>query len=499
MSVLRRPEPWVFSILLASYAYFWHARDWNVASRLMLTYAVVDRGTISIDGFEDQTRDLARYRGHYYSDKTPGFSLLATAPYAAGKAVFGWPDHPVGAKGFAHWPADYWATLGTSGLASALAGVILVGMARSLGCGPRRAALVGLAYGLATPAYAYATLAYGHQVAAVALLAAFALLWRDGPRPGGRAALAGFLASYASVVEIQVGPASAILGLYLVAMVVGKARPAPAVVAFGLGAAIPAAILLGYNALAFGSPWRMGYFYEVLDRFRDVHSATNPLGLARPDGSKLAELLWGERRGLIRFAPIVALTPPGLVVLARRKLWGLASVATAVIVAVFLVNLSYPEWTGGWSTGPRLLVPLLPFALLPVAALLASGGRWATAAAVALAVLGGVVILMFQGVGARVPDGIARPWAGAVWPLWRGDRPLPDWVFGHRFARNLLSLARPGVAKQLPPWAGWLQFAPLVASQLAAMTLMLRVVKAPPTADGRPPGEGATIARPGPG
>ena len=44
------------------------------------------------------------------------------------------------------------------------------------------------------------------------------------------------------------------------------------------------------------------------------------------------------------------------------------------MAAVFLVNLSYPEWTGGWSTGPRLLVPLLPFAMLPVAALLATGG-----------------------------------------------------------------------------------------------------------------------------
>ena len=40
------------------------------------------------------------------------------------------------------------------------------------------------------------------------------------------------------------------------------------------------------------------------------------------------------------------------------------------------MNLSYPEWTGGWSTGPRLLVPLLPFAMLPVASLLAVGGRW---------------------------------------------------------------------------------------------------------------------------
>ena len=69
-----RPKAWVFVILLASSSYFWQARDWNVASRLMLTYALVDRGTLTIDGLDDQTRDIARYRGHFYSDKTPGTS-----------------------------------------------------------------------------------------------------------------------------------------------------------------------------------------------------------------------------------------------------------------------------------------------------------------------------------------------------------------------------------------------------------------------------------------
>src|SRR5262249_40370634 len=38
------PACWVFVILLLSYAFFWHSRDWNTASRLMLTYALVDRG-----------------------------------------------------------------------------------------------------------------------------------------------------------------------------------------------------------------------------------------------------------------------------------------------------------------------------------------------------------------------------------------------------------------------------------------------------------------------
>jgi hypothetical protein len=474
---LRRPEAWVFVILLVSYAYFWQGRDWNSASRLMLTYALVDRATLSIDGLDDQTRDIARYQGHFYSDKTPGYSLLAVVPYAAAKAALGLADHPMNKKGFAHWPADYWITLGTSGLLTAFAGMILVVLARDLGCGPRRSALVGLAYGLATPAYAYATLAYGHQLAAFCLIASFSILVKPTSRPRLRAAAAGLLASYASVAEIQVGPVSAVLGFYLVVLAVGMKRPVSIVLAFGLGAATPTMVLLTYNALAFGSPWRMGYFYEVLDQFKTVHSTSNPLGMRRPDWSKLGELLWGERRGLVRFAPIVLLTVPGLIALAIRRHWAMAIVPSLAMASVILVNLSYPEWTGGWSTGPRLLVPMLPFALLPVAGLLAVGGRWASVSAVLLTIAGWMIVSGFVTVGARVPDSVHRPFVNGVWPLLRGDRPLPGWVFGERYARNLVTLSFPAAVKKLPTWSGWVSVVPLILFQLGVLALMLRFVR----------------------
>jgi hypothetical protein len=477
LKTLRRPEGWVFVILLASYAYFWQGRDWNSASRLMLTYALVDRGTLSIDGLDDQTHDIALYNDHYYSDKTPGFSLLAVAPYALAKVCLHLPDHPLDRRGFAHWPADYWVTLGTSGLFSALTGAILVVLARDLGCGPRRSALVGLAYGLATPAFAYATLAYGHEVAAFSLLASFALLRKPGKWTRLRAAVAGFLASYASVVEIQVGPVSAILGIYLVVLIIGRKRPISTAFAFGLAALMPASILLTYNFLAFGSPWRMGYFYEVLDRFKEVHSSSNPLGMRRPDWSKLGELSWGERRGLLRFAPILLLTIPGLVALMARRRWELAIVPALTMASVVLVNLCYPEWTGGWSTGPRLLVPMLPFAMIPVAGLLAVGSRWVGVSAVLLALVGSIVILGFVTIGARVPNDEARPLVEGVWPLLRGDKPLPVWVYGNRYARNLANLAFPAACKQLPAWAGWISILPLVLFQVGMIAVMVRMVR----------------------
>ncbi len=199
---------------------------------------------------------------------------------------------------------------------------------------------------------------------------------QGGRAPEWRAFLSGVLAAYASTIELQVGPVSAILGLYALALVIGRKRPPSTLLAFALGAVIPTLLLLTYNTIAFGSPLRMGYFFHATQQFADVHSAANPLGLRRPDWSRLDDLTILPARGILRYAPILGLAPFGLVALIVRRFFGVAIISAAAVAAVFLVNLSYPEWSGGWSTGPRLLVPMLPFAMLPVAGLLAVGGRF---------------------------------------------------------------------------------------------------------------------------
>ena len=490
-------DPWVFFILLGTYAFFWQSRDWNSATRLMLTYSLVERGTVTIDGLEDQTGDRASFRGHSYTDKLPGFSLVATAPYAVARQLLRLPDHPLHTKAIAYWPADYWVTLATSGLFTACTGVLLVGLARDLGCGPRRAALVGLAYGLGTPAFAYATMSHGHQTSAFLLLASFVLLRKTSGRyQAFRVGLAGFLASYAAVVELQVGPVSAILGLYLIGQVIARVRKWSHLGDFAVGAVIPALVLLGYDQLAYGSPWDMGYFHHVTKVFADVHSEKNPLGLTHPQAARALALLWGRHRGLLFYAPIVILTPIGLVALMVRKLWDVAIVTAAVMAAVFAVNLSYPEWTGGWSTGPRLLVPLLPFALIPVAGLLGWAGRWATGSAIVLALAGVVLMLLFVAVGGKIRQDWKDPLVEAVWPLWQG-REVPGWI-GEPFARNLVGLAFPGFVASLNPALRWLQFVPLLIGQGVGIAAMLVALAPGRLREGEAPAEPAVGARPEP-
>ncbi len=176
---------------------------------------------------------------------------------------------------------------------------------------------------------------------------------------------------------------------------------------------------------------------------------------------------------------------PGWIVLAARRNWAVLAVTLSACVAVFLVNLSYPNWNGGFSTGPRLLVPLLPFAMLAVAACLSLNWRVITVIAVLLGLAGGGIMLLFQGVGGRIPPApddarnvsiASHPLRGIVWPLWRGD-PVPPWREGVRFDRNLVSWRWKKAEPPLPAGWQWVQFFPLILAQSGAIGAMMHALR----------------------
>jgi hypothetical protein len=359
---------------------------------------------------------------------------------------------------------------------------LLTWLARRLGCGPRRAVLVGLAYGLGTPAYAYATLAYSHQPAAALLLTSAALIAAGEPgRPPGRwpSFLAGLTASYAGATELAVGPVCAILGCWFAIRAVRHGGVGVARIAlFGLGVLGPALMLAGYNALAFGSPFDTGYQHLILARFREIHSEENPLGFHAPRWDRLPALLFGDYRGLLFYSPVLAVAPFGWWRMGRAGRAGVAVASALAALAVLLVNLSYPEWTGGWTTGPRMLLTLVPFAMIGVAGFLAGGEgrsvRWRAALVAALAALGFVVVQLFLGVGGRIPETIPHPLSDVVWPLWTGRPPPPGWI-GGRFGGNLATTFVPALAddRAVPPAWQWIQFVPLWAAQAAGVAALM--------------------------
>ncbi len=429
----------LFVLLLGTYAYFWPHRGWNEAARLMLTYAIVDRGTIAIDGLESHSGDISLVDGHYYSCKAPGQSLLGVPVYAALKP-FG-VAHPTNVPRIRYWWPDYVLNIATSGVPTAFVGVLLYWLALQLGCSHGSAAAVGLCYGLATPALPYAALYAGHQAAAACAFGSLAIIIRCAPvrrtsesvqqcadPPGPHTdwkiratsaspaplwpapwmALAGFLAGYAVVTEYPLVFTSAALLVYAIL----SGCPWRGVVAFLIPAGLCAAGLAWYHTAAFGGPFETGYAHLVEPQFHSVYTPENPIGVTLPTLERAWKILFSGH-GLVWYAPATLLAPLGLVSLvgldrapsmrvaghtnpkrkrgdirhwtcilslARRAGEIPARAKLAVVVAVafgslFLVNAAHPTWTGGWSTGPRYLISGLPLLFVPIAALLAGGRR----------------------------------------------------------------------------------------------------------------------------
>lgn len=413
----------LFLTLLGTYAYFWQSRDWNAASRLMLTYSLVERQQMFIDGLERQcgvrefnpvTRrtdmvdgDLARFGSHFYTDKAPGMSLLGAIVYVIAKPVGGLPDHPIDESAIPYWPADYFITLVTSGVLTALLAVVVYAFSLRLGATHAAGVVLGLAYGLGTPALVYATLFYGHQASACCTFTSFFLLYRaahEGRSNVWNMLLAGLLAGFSVVVEYQTAVISAVLGLYVIVAI----RRVRLVLVFGGAGVLASALLAAYNYRAFGDPLDLGYTHEVSRQFSAIHSSSNPLGLRLPRWEEAREvlsgILWGPFRGLSFYAPVLLAAPLGLVALLARRFWGVALVAVAAVGWMLFLNVSYPLWQGGWCTGPRLIVPAIPFATLLVGGLLGVRRSAFFTALVGLAALaGGVLMLGCVAVGGRFP------------------------------------------------------------------------------------------------
>ena len=357
--------------LFISYAYFYQAGGWNQNSRFALVRAVLEQHTLRIDDYQLHTGDKAIWQGHYYSDKPPGTSLMVLPPVAAARAISRAAGVDPGSFPGIAW-TSYIAAVFSAGLFTVVAGLMVFFVAIRWGFSTGAALFASAAYGLAGPAWSYATLFMSHGVTAGCLMTAFyAAFTIPDRRPDRRAVwaiLLGLSAGWAVVTEFQAAIPAAVICL---AALLRVRRLAPGEVvrvaaSVAAGGAVCASVLVAYNTLAFGSPFHLGYSSE--EGFE--HLRTGFFGITYPRWWRMRELLIGEYRGILPAAPLVAAAPIGLLWLAadeRRR--GAALVALGVAVYYFVLNASYYYWEGGWAYAPRQVTPGLPFLALGLAPL----------------------------------------------------------------------------------------------------------------------------------
>jgi hypothetical protein len=308
-------------------------------SRLCLTRALL-HGHLTIQPCAGKTVDQARYDGHSYTDKAPGFSVIAIPAEVATRlpAPRTWTF-----EGDPHLWAVRVLTNGVAFVLLAFAvGRISEGIAASFG----GAALVTFALGtLVAP---LAASSFDHVLAGAFGFGAFLLAW------SGRFGLAGLTAGLAVTTNYTTAVIGLALGTYVL---LAGTRP---LLRYAIGAIPPLALLGAYDWAAFGSPFHLSYRY-VANAYANEQSS-GFFGIHVPNLHGV-HLVFAGDRGLLVASPVVVAAGAGLVLLGYRH--RLEALTCAVIVTLFvLVNCGYFAPYGGGSPGPRFLVPALPFLAL---------------------------------------------------------------------------------------------------------------------------------------
>jgi hypothetical protein len=270
--------------------------------------------------------------GNHYSKYGVGLSLLAVPPYLLGKALGGVVGHTD--------RVEQAAVASLMPLIAALLAAAIFLLAKRLGASTRSSVLVGAGAVLGTYALPYGKDFFAEPL--TALFVTFALERAIARRPMAAGAFLGAAA--------LTRPQSFILVLLVIPVIVWKQgmraglRSLQPVLAAGVAQAL-------LNVARFGSPLDFGYRGETFS-----HNLF----------SGLTNLLLEPTKSVLLFAPIVVLLPPALVLLWRRQR-DACILLTANLLVVTLMTATWSSWQGGWSWGPRLLLPGLLPALASVA------------------------------------------------------------------------------------------------------------------------------------
>jgi hypothetical protein len=261
-----------------------------------------------------------------------GLSLLFAGPYALARVVDADPIR---------------AAMATNALVFGCTVTVMLALARLLALPWRQALVATLLTAAGTPLLPFVATGFSELAVAAAVTLGLVAVAAAGEDRAWAAPLAGGAAGAATLLRTD----SLVLVLPLLAVgLVVASRDWRSLWPFALAAA-PFLLTWGwYNHTRYGAPWRLGYYEDE--------------GFIYPFTRGLYGLLMSPGRGLLWYAPLVVVAVFGFRAACRRS-----PVVAAVAAVIFLARpLFYASWAwdGGWTWGPRFLVPAMPALLVGV-------------------------------------------------------------------------------------------------------------------------------------
>ena len=331
---------------------------WSIGTRELRSGRFVDAGPIQEEwGYVNDKALVCDERaarppgcaGRLFAGKAPAASLLG-APVLAALKLFG----PLRKTPAVFALRFIWVILPSVAL-----WILLRRWMLDAGIPEPAALACTLAGAFGSLSFTYGQMFAGHQMAAIALAAAFlCAFWRE-----FRPFWFGFFCALAVALEYPSAPAAAILA----AAALLRHRRGLLPVAAG---ALPWALLLAqFHWSAFGAPWSTPYSHLENPAFvRDI--APGFMGISLPSWERLYGSLFAPCLGLFFWAPWTALA-----LIAPRWLRRYELVPVAVVAYYLIFQITHALWRSGWTVGPRYITPVVPFAALAAGMLLREAPR----------------------------------------------------------------------------------------------------------------------------
>ena len=411
MKFLDKTELKLFLSIALVYFFFIHWIGWNENSRLNLTMAIVDKGTLQIDDYYNNTGDRAFFNGHYYSDKAPGLAFFTVPIYAFVKSIT--PDINLNGT-TVHDPVDpaggliidvnpgprmfltmILSTFIASSILAALTAVLIFRILKYFTPDQKLRLLVPIIYSFGTLAFPLALVFYSHTASTFFIFLSFYILfWMNQEKKLKLkfAAIAGLSAGIAFLIEYTTFPFS--IGILLVILTFkNKTFRNKSILIFVTSFIVAIIPLFFYNYLIFGNPLEFGYFHLDLKQFDVgfinknfgknftvdtvlnasktemlINFNLNPASLLY-HLNVIIRVLFYPYRGLLFYYPILILSLLGLLQMYKTRRLLFITITLPFLLTLWLVSMPYFHWWGGAIFGPRQLLPIIPFLMIPLASL----------------------------------------------------------------------------------------------------------------------------------
>jgi hypothetical protein len=359
-----RGKSWaVFALLIACHVYFLqiypHFISPNEVSRLLLTSAILDDHTLTIDHAMERygrPQDRAFFNGHHYSDKAIGTSLLGLPALAIIRVV-----ENVFSFRLSTPVTLFWIRLFTVTIPSLFFLILVVRFWRELRPGSQYLPHFVFLYVFGTIAFTYSSQFVSHLLLGITLFCSAYFLnecrLRRQDNPRKQILLGGLFAGLSLLLEFPAAVPVGILCIFAIATL----RKMNKVVYFALPVLISVFLILGYNQLIFGTPWDVTYKH-MTHSFHTAKHAEGVVGMGLPKLDALHGLLFSRHHGLFFISPFLLLSIPGFYRMSRSPEWSfLGNLFMAIVLAIILTYSAFSYWIAGWNFGPRYITPVVPF------------------------------------------------------------------------------------------------------------------------------------------